>query len=614
MRRFKHDFRQKNEKSKKKSLKEAVLHYAREGFYVVPCNGKIPLLKKWPEKASKGPEQIKFWWKRWPDANIGIAVGKSDLLVLDIDGPEGIETYERQRAESGEKAKKTPTQRTGGGGFQKFYKRPSGGCKNRTKFLPGLDIKCDGGLAIVPPSVHESGKRYKWQEGRSLFDRKPARVPQWLQHLLDKEVEKEATGGASSNIDFVRILKEGIPEGSRDDSLLALLHNFYTRGFRTQEELEKWGFHFRDTIMEKGRKPYTDEEVRKTVSQVFNFRSEPDTSGGGMTGLEVWDCSDPPPQWVFKDFLMEGCCLMGAPAKAGKSWIGYEMALSIVTGRRCFNHFDPTGKAHVLYLALEESKANLKQRLRMLMEERRKELKHIDFRFDWPQGTKAVDKIGTYLEEHPETRLVVIDPLFAIRRGRHKSEDLVQSDYEAIAVFRRLADQHKVSFLIIHHTSKLKTNNPFERISGTGGLTAASHHNMIYDGKPMGNGGRIQVVGKTGPCAEFAVEFHEANGQMRPVWRDAKEYALSGVKRIVFDELKDCDPSMWLTPKEISELRDELKPAAVRKALMVLKREDMVETCPTGPKGQGLKYRLRLSLRKDLDALDGEEINQEDNL
>lgn len=278
----------------KNSLLEAALDCARKGCYVVPCNGKIPILKKWPERSSKDPEQIKFWWKKWFDANIGIDLGKSGLLVLDMDGPEGIKTYNKQTAESGKKAKKTPTQRTGRG-FHKFYERPVGGSKNRTKFLPGLDIKCDGGLAIVAPSLHKSGKRYEWKEGRSIFDVKPAKVPQWVRDCLKKEVEKEATG-ASSNIDLIKILKEGIAEGSRDDSLLAILHFFYSGGIRTVGELGALGFHFRDHVMEKGKSPYTDDEVRKTVNQVINFRSEPETESEGMSGLDIWNCSEPAPQ------------------------------------------------------------------------------------------------------------------------------------------------------------------------------------------------------------------------------------------------------------------------------------------------------------------------------
>jgi hypothetical protein len=303
---------------------------------------------------------------------------------------------------------------------------------------------------------------------------------------------------------------------------------------------------------------------------------------------------------------------MAAPAKAGKSWIGYEIALSLATGRPCFNKFPPTYKTHVLVLALEESKPNLKQRLHM-MTERRKELKHIDFRFEWPKGTKAIEQLEDYLDEHPETKLVIIDPLFAIRKGKNKSEDIVQEDYGMIAKFRKLADQYKISILIIHHTSKLKTENSFEKISGTGGLTAATHHNMIYDGKPMTNGGTIQVVGKTGLSAMFAVERREEDGKLRPLWIEAKEYALKGNKKKIFDELKDHGPEEWLLPRDLAELC-EIKPTPARKALWSLKLEDIVETCKTGPKDRYYKYRLVLSHRKDLEDYAEEVYKKQDSL
>ncbi len=56
--------------------------------------GKHPRTKHGVRDATKDPEQIKAWWRTWPDANIGVATGRdSGIIVIDADPRNGaIET------------------------------------------------------------------------------------------------------------------------------------------------------------------------------------------------------------------------------------------------------------------------------------------------------------------------------------------------------------------------------------------------------------------------------------------------------------------------------------------------------------------------------------------
>src|SRR5258708_4431274 len=56
---------------------EYALAYARVGFAVFPCRprGKEPITKHGFKDATRDEAQIRKWWTRWPDANIGIATG-----------------------------------------------------------------------------------------------------------------------------------------------------------------------------------------------------------------------------------------------------------------------------------------------------------------------------------------------------------------------------------------------------------------------------------------------------------------------------------------------------------------------------------------------------------
>jgi len=69
-------------------LKAAALDYAAKGVPVFPLipNGKAPLTSHGFLDATTDPTQIKAWWTKWPDANIGAPTGlPQTFTVLDID-------------------------------------------------------------------------------------------------------------------------------------------------------------------------------------------------------------------------------------------------------------------------------------------------------------------------------------------------------------------------------------------------------------------------------------------------------------------------------------------------------------------------------------------------
>jgi hypothetical protein len=73
---------------------ESALWYRRKGFSVIPCKkDKRPLIKWEPYQLTKPTEdEIKQWWGKWPDANIGLPCGPvSGVDVLDVDTEEAYQ-------------------------------------------------------------------------------------------------------------------------------------------------------------------------------------------------------------------------------------------------------------------------------------------------------------------------------------------------------------------------------------------------------------------------------------------------------------------------------------------------------------------------------------------
>ena len=174
---------------------QAAQAYAALGYPVVPMHtaqpgracscgdsgcsdpGKHPRLRGWQRLAAADPAVVGEWWRRWADANLGLATGRR-FDVLDLDGTQGVEAL-RAALSIQPWEHPGPVSRTGGGGWHLFY-RPSG-LGNRVRLLPGVDWRGRGGLVVAPRSRHASGTRYAWV--RPLTGMLPE-VPAELRRLL----------------------------------------------------------------------------------------------------------------------------------------------------------------------------------------------------------------------------------------------------------------------------------------------------------------------------------------------------------------------------------------------------------------------------------------------
>ncbi|MBO8158846.1 DUF927 domain-containing protein [Thermosyntropha sp.] len=207
---------------------DTALKYLSLGWNVIPLQprGKKPLFQ-WAEfqKRRATEEEIKEWWQKWPNANIGVVTGiVSGIIVLDVDVPEGRKSLENKELPP------TICAHTGSGGFHYIFKHPGGEIRNFTRRLPGLDLRGDGGYIVAPPSIHPCGEIYKW--GISPDTEKPVDPPEWLLDLLDAQSFQKETN--SSSIDPKKVLA-GVPEGERDITLFRYASSLRARGVKKEE-------------------------------------------------------------------------------------------------------------------------------------------------------------------------------------------------------------------------------------------------------------------------------------------------------------------------------------------------------------------------------------------
>jgi hypothetical protein len=161
-------------------LLDAALRYAAWGWPVFPLKPlSLAVKDQLPYKAAKrpgtphgfkdattDPDQIRRWWGRNPDSNIGTPTGLT-FDVIDIDVPDGPHSFAEMIAREnpmtahglipdvhGQVA-------TASGGLHLYIPPSSAG--NSAEIMPGIDYRGDGGYVVIPPStLWEPHRAYSW--------------------------------------------------------------------------------------------------------------------------------------------------------------------------------------------------------------------------------------------------------------------------------------------------------------------------------------------------------------------------------------------------------------------------------------------------------------------
>ena len=165
---------------------DRALDYAGQGWPVLPCRWqpgparKRPLIAKWPEDASTHPVAITQWWRRWPEALIGVPTGtRSGVVVLDIDVKDDRANGYDSLDDLGHSIlPDTPMAHTASGGLHIYFaNNPERELRNSAGLLgPGLDIRGTGGFIIVP----SPGSGYEWDPIHNIETVGFAPAPEWL--------------------------------------------------------------------------------------------------------------------------------------------------------------------------------------------------------------------------------------------------------------------------------------------------------------------------------------------------------------------------------------------------------------------------------------------------
>lgn len=170
---------------------QEALALAARGISVFPLRPgcKTPRIKEWQKARTTDTQQITEWWTAWPNANIGIALGKiSGIVAIDLDGNHGA------TEEDYKKFPRTVTTKTKNG-YHFFYMYPAEGIRPH-EVIAGSDgesaayLRSDGQYVVGPGStvIHDDGTEWEYQSPNDLggeldFDSCPiAELPEFCKN------------------------------------------------------------------------------------------------------------------------------------------------------------------------------------------------------------------------------------------------------------------------------------------------------------------------------------------------------------------------------------------------------------------------------------------------
>jgi hypothetical protein len=221
----------------------------------------------------------------------------------------------------------------------------------------------------------------------------------------------------------------------------------------------------------------------------------------------------PPVQWAIPGLLPEGLSLLIGAPKLGKSWITLDFAWSVATGTEIWGAgVDPGG---VLLCALEDPLRRIKSRLQKM-----------DMPSPWPTnldvvemggidrlGDGGLDSLQEYVDDHPTTKLVIIDTLECVRSSskNRKNNDAYQESTQSLLPVREFAAKNHVSVLVVTHTKKGDEKDVFSSITGSLGQTGVADGMMVIQRQRDSDIGSLHITGREIESKELQLRFSKLN-------------------------------------------------------------------------------------------------------
>lgn len=207
---------------------------------------------------------------------------------------------------------------------------------------------------------------------------------------------------------------------------------------------------------------------------------------------ELQTMETPPTEWVIEGLIpAKSRNLLAAKPKAGKSWLALDMALSVASGGDFLGK--KTQQGDVLYLSLEDNDSRMKKRIETIKGQFNE---RVHYACECPNMSDGgIDVVINWCKSVENPKLIIIDTL-AKFRPESKGKNLYEDDYNSTQALLRITEQFNCSVLLVHHTRKMKSDDPMDTVSGSLGLTGGIDNLFVLERGRNSNVAQLHVIGR----------------------------------------------------------------------------------------------------------------------
>lgn len=254
--------------------------------------------------------------------------------------------------------------------------------------------------------------------------------------------------------------------------------------------------------------PLSDDEL-EVILRDETFSDMPERKLNTMNASELFNMNVKPTEFVINDLIPVGLSIIASPPKYGKSWLCLDMSISVANGDRFLGF--TTNKCGVLYLALEDRFDRLKDRMIKITNGIRFP-ENLELAIDCPiLGDGFEEYMNDFLNDHPETKLIIIDTFVKIRGIPNGKESAYALDSREAGKLKKFADQHNVAVLLVTHTRKsVDPSDPFANITGTFGVVGAADDMIVLTKEKRSDDlTKMSVTGRDVSYEEYPITFNK---------------------------------------------------------------------------------------------------------